>query len=397
MEFDVLLLTSIHATYFNSLMSYSIPLSFPVLDGNENYYLQQVVSSGSLATSGEFIGKFETKLGYRIKSHQVVALNSGTSALHLSLVMLGISYGDEVICQSFTFCASANPIVYLGATPIFVDSEYESWNMDPELLEDTILSRMALGKKPKAIILVHLFGMPAKVKEIVAIADKYNIPIIEDAAEAVGSTYQGGFCGTFGKIGIYSFNGNKLLTTGGGGALVSNDVTLIERAKYLSTQAREDLPFYQHLEIGYNYRMTNMAAAIGLAQLEKLDKMVAKRREINMNYRQLLNDLPGISFLSNHEDADSNFWLTTILIDEKVTGFSNDRLRIQFFKNGIETRFLWKPLHLQPVYKKAPFYGGYVSEQLFLKGLCLPSSVSLTMEDQIKIFEIIEKEFRKVS
>jgi dTDP-4-amino-4,6-dideoxygalactose transaminase len=378
-------------------MSQLLPLSFPLFDGNESIYLQQALSSGYLATNGLFISKFEGKLSKKIKTHQVVALNSGTSALHLSLVLLGIGTGDEVICQSFTFCASANPVVYLGGTPIFVDSEEESWNINPEILEDTILSRLAVGKKPKAIIVVHLFGMPAKMNEILEIAAKYDIPVLEDAAEAVGSTYDGRYCGTFGKVGVYSFNGNKILTTGGGGAVISNDATIIEKAKYLSTQAREDLPFYQHLEIGYNYRMTNMAAAIGLAQLERLEKLVNRRREINASYRELFSQFPGISFQTEYDGAFSNFWLTTILIDEKITGFSNDRLRVQFFKNGIETRFLWKPLHLQPIYRTAPYYGGQIAEQLFLKGLCLPSSVNLTYDDQMRIFGIIEKEFSKIS
>lgn len=378
-------------------MTQLLPLSFPVLDGNETLYLRQVLSSGYLATSGSFIFKFESKLSRKIKTHQAIALNSGTSALHLSLVLLGVGQGDEVICQSFTFCASANPVVYLGATPIFVDSEEDSWNISPEILEDAILSRLALGKKPKAIVVVHLFGMPAKMNEILEIASKYDIPVLEDAAEAVGSTYGGKYCGTLGKLGIYSFNGNKILTTGGGGAVLSNDAIFIERAKYLSTQAREDLPYYQHLEIGYNYRMTNMAAAIGLAQLERLDKLVNRRREINSIYRKLFSDLPGISFQNEYKGAYSNFWLTTILINEKMTGFSNDRLRTQFFKSGIETRFLWKPLHLQPVYSDAPYYGGNVSEQLFLKGLCLPSSANLTYDDQIKIFSVIEKKYSKIT
>lgn len=360
-------------------------------------YIQEALSSGQLATNGAFISKFESKLSKKIKHHQAVALNSGTSALHLALVLLGIGPGDEVICQTFTFCASANPIVYLGGVPIFVDSEEDTWNMSPELLEDAILSRIASGKMPKAIVVVHLFGMPAKLKEIFEISRKYNIPVLEDAAEAVGSTYNGHSCGTFGQIGVYSFNGNKIITTGGGGALISGDVGIIERAKYLSTQAREDLPYYQHLEIGYNYRMNNMAAAIGLAQLEKLDGWVAKRRLINERYRILFEDFPGISFQTEQEESKSNFWLTTILIDEKQTGFSNDRLRIMLFKNGIETRFLWKPLHLQPAYRGVPFYGGQVAEKLFLKGLCLPSSVTLTYDDQKIIAGVIEKELSKIS
>lgn len=359
--------------------------------------MQEALSSGQIATNGTFISKFENKFAKKIKSHQAVALNSGTSALHLALVLLGIGQGDEVICQSFTFCASANPIVYLGGIPVFVDSEEETWNMSPELLEDAILSRIASGKKPKAIIIVHLFGMPAKMKEILKIAEEYKIPVLEDAAEAVGSTYQGQSCGSFGKIGIFSFNGNKIITTGGGGALVSGDIGIIERAKYLSTQAREDLPYYQHLEIGYNYRMNNVAASIGLAQLEKLDGWVSKRRLINDRYRILLENFPGITFQSELEGSKSNFWLTSILIDEAQSGFSNDRLRIILFKNGIETRFLWKPLHLQPAYRGAFFYGGQVAENLFLKGLCLPSSVSLTFEDQKRISGVIEKELVKIS
>ena len=312
-------------------------------------------------------------------------------------MLLGVGSGDEVICQSFTFCASANPIVYLGAKPIFVDSEEDTWNLSPELLEDAILSRIALGKKPKAIIVVHLFGMPAKMSEIMEISEKYRIPVLEDAAEAVGSSFEGKACGTFGKVGIYSFNGNKIITTGGGGAIISDDAALIEKAKYLSTQAREDLPFYQHLEIGYNYMMNNMAAAVGVAQLEKLEGWVGKRRLINERYRILFEDFPGISFQSESDESISNFWLSAILIDESLSGFSNDRLRISLFKNGIESRFLWKPLHMQPVYKHVPFYGGNVAESLFHKGLCLPSSVNLSLEDQKRIAGIIEKELSKVS
>jgi dTDP-4-amino-4,6-dideoxygalactose transaminase len=378
-------------------MSYKLLLSSPVFDGNESLYLKQVMNSGQLATSGSFISKFENKLSKKIKFHQAVALNSGTSSIHLGLLLLGVGVGDEVICQSFTFCASANPIVYLGGTPVFVDSEEDTWNISPELLEDAIMSRIACGKKPKAIVVVHLFGMPAKMKEIMEIAKRYKIPVLEDAAEAVGSTFQGDSCGTFGDIGVFSFNGNKIISTGGGGALLSADVRIIEKAKYFSTQAREDLPYYQHLQIGYNYRMNNMAAAIGLAQLEKLDACVAKRRLINERYRVLFKDFPGISFQTENEESKSNYWLTTILIDESKTGFTNDKFRILLFKNGIETRFLWKPLHLQPAYQSAPFYGGKVAEKLFLRGLCLPSSVNLTFDDQKIIAGILEKEISKYS
>lgn len=376
-------------------MAYHIPLSFPVFEGNEERYTQEAIRSGHLATFGNFIDKFEIGLAKKTETHQSVAVNSGTSALHLAMVLLGIKSGDDVICQSFTFCASANPIVYLGAKPVFVDSEKETWNICPELLEDAILSRIAQGKLPKAIVVVHLFGMPAKMNEILDIARKYQIPVLEDAAEAVGSTYSGKSCGTFGKIGVFSFNGNKIITTGGGGALISNDTYLIQRARHLSTQAREDLPYYEHLEIGYNYKMNNLAAAIGLAQLEQLDSWLQKRRLINKRYKELLATMPGISFQNDSEKSKSNFWLTTILVDEEITGFTNDNLRLLFLKSDIETRFLWKPLHLQPVFRNLPFYGGRVSEKLFNRGLCLPSSVDLTLQDQERIVGLISTELAK--
>ncbi|EAZ82543.1 aminotransferase class I/II-fold pyridoxal phosphate-dependent enzyme [Algoriphagus machipongonensis] len=376
-------------------MAYRIPLSFPVFEGNEKLYSEQAISSGHLATYGAFIDKFETKLAKKIKSHEAVALNSGTSALHLAMVLLGIGPGDEVICQSFTFCASANPIVYLGAKPIFVDSETDTWNISPELLEDAILSRIAVGKKPKAIVLVHLFGMPAKIKEVMEISQKYQIPVIEDAAEAVGSKVDGQSCGTFGTIGVYSFNGNKIITSGGGGALLSNDTEIIQRAIHLSTQAREDLPYYQHLEIGYNYKMNNLSAAVGLAQLEQLDTLVEKRRKINAAYREIFSRFDGFTFQEELEDSWSNYWLTTVLIDEEKAGISNDKIRVLLMREGIETRFLWKPLHLQPVFREMPFYGGNISEKLFNSGLCLPSSVNLEYSELEEIAYLIEKEISK--
>ncbi|WP_100627454.1 DegT/DnrJ/EryC1/StrS family aminotransferase [Algoriphagus formosus] len=376
-------------------MSNAIKLSVPTFGGNEEVYTKMAIGSGQLATNGDFIDSFEEKFSNKLSSHEIVALNSGTSSLHLSMVLLGIGKGDEVICQTFTFCASANPIIYLGATPVFVDSEPETWNISPELLEDAILDRIANGKKPKAIVIVHLFGMPAKIQEIMSIASRYQIPIIEDAAEAVGSTYRGDYCGTFGDVGIYSFNGNKILSAGGGGALVSSKINLIQRAKYLSTQAREDLPYYQHLEIGFNYRMNNLCASVALAQLEQLDEFVEKRREINANYRKLLEGFVGISFQPEANESKSNFWLTAILIDEEVTGFSNDQVRVALMKNDIETRFLWKPLHLQPVFKEIKYFGGNVAKSFFHKGICLPSSVNLTFEDQERIVDIFKKELAK--
>ncbi|WP_339865776.1 aminotransferase class I/II-fold pyridoxal phosphate-dependent enzyme [uncultured Algoriphagus sp.] len=376
-------------------MNSQIPLSFPVFNGNENQYTQQAISSGHIATNGSFISRFEEKLSTRLKTHECVALNSGTSALHLSLVLLGISSGDEVICQSFTFCASANPIVYLGATPIFVDSEKDTWNICPELLEDAILSRLAKGKKPKAIVVVHLFGMPAKMNEILEVAEKYGIPVLEDAAEAIGSEFEGRPCGTLGQIAVFSFNGNKIMTSGGGGALISTDSAKIQRAKLLSTQAREDFPFYHHLEIGYNYKMNNISAAIGLAQLEQLDMFINNRRAVNQRYRELLEDFPGIEFQSERKQSYSNYWLTSILIDQEITGFSNDHLKLALSKQGIESRYLWKPLHTQPVFNLTPFYGGNISEGLFETGLCLPSSADLTLEDQEKVVKVLQEELSK--
>lgn len=376
-------------------MNNHIPLSFPVFSGNEKSYVEQAILSGHIATFGPFINDFENKLSKRIKTHQVVALNSGTSSLHLAMVLLGIESGDEVICQSFTFCASANPIVYLGATPIFVDSEKDTWNLDPELLEDIILSRIAKGKKPKAIVFVNLFGMPAKMQELVEISAKYRIPLIEDAAEAVGSTFEDRYCGSFGDVGVFSFNGNKIITTGGGGALVSNNTELIRKARHLSTQARQDLPYYQHLEIGFNYKMNNLAAAVGLAQLEQLDDFVNKRRQININYKILLSSIAGISFQENSEKSSSNFWLTAILIDKNITGFSNSQLRVTLMKKGVKSRFLWKPLHMQPVFKDLPYYGGNCAEKMFYSGLCLPSSVNLTFADQERVVGFVHHELVK--
>lgn len=376
-------------------MAFNIPLSFPVLEGNENLYIQQAISSGHIATFGQFINRFESKLSIRLKTHESVVLNSGTSALHLGMVLLGIGPGDEVICQSFTFCASANPVVYLGATPIFVDSEKDTWNICPEILEDTILSRISKGKKPKAIVIVHLFGMPAKINEILEISEKYNIPILEDAAEAIGSKYHGKSCGTFGQIGVFSFNGNKIMSAGGGGALIAKDTNLIQRARLLSTQAREDLPFYHHLEIGYNYKMNNLSAAVGLAQLEKLDAYIKSRRLINQRYRDLLKDFPEIEIQTESPGSKSNYWLTAILIDKEKTGFSNDQLKNALMKKGVESRFLWKPLHTQPVFKMTPYYGGSMAEKLFKNGLCLPSSVNLTFQDQEMIVEVIHTELSK--
>jgi dTDP-4-amino-4,6-dideoxygalactose transaminase len=309
----------------------------------------------------------------------------------LALRLLGIGKGDEVLCQSFTFCATANPIIYLGAIPVFIDSEPQTWNMCPIILEEAIKERLKKGKKPKAIIVVDLFGMPAKFEELLKISQTYEIPLIEDAAEALGSSINGRACGTFGQYGIFSFNGNKIITTGSGGALISANLEGIEKSRYLAVQARETYKYYVHKEIGFNYRMNNISAGIGLAQFENLDKKIALRREIFSNYQLLLKGLEGISSLNEPEGFFSNRWLSTFLIDSTTANFSNEEVRIALLDEGIETRYLWNPLHLQPVFKNIEFYGGGCCEDLFKEGICLPSSENLSFDDQERIVGIIKK------
>ncbi|MDR1603125.1 MAG: aminotransferase class I/II-fold pyridoxal phosphate-dependent enzyme, partial [Tannerella sp.] len=321
----------------------------------------------------------------------VAALSAGTAALHLALILLGVKSGDEVLCQSLTFSASANPIVYQGATPIFVDSEKDTWNISPEILEEAIRDRLAKGKMPKAIIAVHLYGMPAKIDAIAAVAQKYDIPIIEDAAEALGSSYRGIRCGTWGDFSILSFNGNKIITTSGGGALVSKNETGIRKARFLATQARDNAPHYQHSHIGYNYRMSNVLAGIGRGQMLVLPERVAKRRSNHAYYRQHLSGIEGLDFQKEpSDDFYSNYWLTTVLVDEsKTNGVTHNDLRLALEKDSIEARPLWKPMHLQPVFASAPFYGDGTGENLFCKGLCLPSGSTLTDEDLNRIIYVI--------
>jgi dTDP-4-amino-4,6-dideoxygalactose transaminase len=310
-------------------------------------------------------------------------LVSGTAALHLALLQLGVGTGDEVICQSFTFAASANPIKYVGAMPVFIDSESDSWNMDPDLLEQAIVDRIAVtGKKPKAILPVHLYGMPANMEAILEIALRYEIPVLEDAAEALGSSFDGQYCGTFGEFACLSFNGNKIITTSGGGALVCNTQAQAHKTMFYATQARDKAPHYQHSEIGYNYRLSNVCAGIGRGQMMVLDEHVARRREINALYKSMLSDMPGISFLHEPDSRYfSNHWLTCVQIDPTVTGFTREELRDAMEEENIETRPLWKPMHMQPVFADAPYYGNGVSGKLFENGLCLPSSPVLSNED----------------
>lgn len=357
-------------------------LSSPHMSGNEMKYVKEAFDTNWIAPLGPNVTAFENELGEYLNIGHVAALASGTAALHLALIILGVKPGDEVISSSFTFSASVNPIVYLGATPVLIDSEEDSWNMSPQLLESAITDRIRKGKKPKAIIVVHLYGMPAKIIEILSIASKYKIPVVEDAAESLGSKYGGVSCGTFGDLGILSFNGNKIITTSGGGALISNNGEYIKKARFLSTQARDNAPYYQHSEIGYNYRMSNVLAGIGRGQLEIIEERVLKRRAIFDLYYQNLKHIPGISFLPEIQLHYSNRWLTTILIDpSKTNNICNDDISKALAKDNIETRPLWKPMHMQPIFNGYPFYSKGVSERLFKMGLCLPSGSNMSDDD----------------
>lgn len=362
-------------------------LSSPHMGGNEMKYIQEAFEQNWIAPLGENIDHFEESLEQFLgKNTKVAALNTGTSALHLALIMLGVKQGDEVICQSLTFAASSNPIVYQGAMPIFVDSEPNTWNISPYHLEKAIKDRIKKGSLPKAIIVVHIYGMPAKMDEIKAISKKYEIPIVEDAAEALGSYYNGQKCGTFGDFAILSFNGNKIITTSGGGALVCKSPEQKKKAIFLATQAKDIAPYYQHSEIGYNYRMSNISAGIGRGQMEVLEDRIATRRRNNQFYKDIFYEIEGIELFSEpNEGFYSNHWLSVIQIDENKTGFNRDFLSQKFSKENIETRPIWKPMHLQPVFFNAPYYGENIAENLFKNGLCLPSGSNLTPNDLERI------------
>lgn len=372
-------------------MSSRIFLSLPHLGGNEMKWIEEAFKDSWVVPLGPNVNEFEQLLGDYLGNNNVVALSAGTAALHLGLVALDVKAGDEVLCQSFTFAASANPIKYLGANPVFVDSEPDTWNMCPQALEEAICDRKRVtGRYPKAIIPVHLYGMPAKMNEIVAISNKYNIPIIEDAAEALGSTYYDKKCGTFGEYGVLSFNGNKIITTSGGGAIICPNETADKHIKFLATQARENKPYYYHNVIGYNYRLSNISAGIGCGQMQVLDDHVARRRAIHKLYTELLKDVDGISVKQNPSDKfDSNFWLTTITFDEKLNVTPED-MRLALEAENIESRWLWRPMHMQPVYHDAPYYGGNCAESLFNTGLCLPSGSCLTDEDIHRVVNAIK-------
>lgn len=398
------------------------------MSGNEMKYIQEAFDTNWVVPLGPNVNGFEEDLEHFVgQDKKVVALSAGTAAVHLALLACGVGQGDEVLVQSFTFCASSHPVTYLGATPVFVDSEVDTWNMDPVLLEKAIVDRMAVtGKKPKAIVPVYLYGMPARIDEIMAVADKYDIPLVEDAAEGLGSRYDGRVCGTFGRYGVLSFNGNKMITTSGGGALVCADEEAKRKIMFYATQARESYPYYQHEEIGYNYRMSNICAGIGRGQMTVIDEHITHHKHICQLYKDLLADVPGVVLHENpSERYDSNYWLNTVLLDEDLhvvgeehayevavqgavggaAGVTHaaaslhtdcepnrnvEAMRMALDKAGIESRPLWKPMHKQPVYRNNPCYVNGVSEALFKRGLCLPSGPCVTDEEVAYIVEQIK-------
>jgi len=367
-------------------------LSSPHIGANEQLYVKEAFDSNWVAPLGPNVTQFEVALeDYLQNDAFVAALSSGTGAIHLGLNLLSVSAGDEVLCQSFTFSASANPIMYLGATPVFIDSEAETWNMSPDLLEKAILNRLAMGIKPKAIIAVHLYGMPYKVDEIHAIAEQYQIPVLEDSAESLGSTYKGIKCGTFGDIAILSFNGNKIITTSGGGALVAKDKSVKEKAVFLSTQARDKAPHYEHSHVGYNYRMSNVLAGIGRGQMEVLEDRVQARRSNYEFYKKELEGIKGLSFLEEPVGHFTNRWLTCILTPSFEV---REKIRLALQEEDIESRPLWKPMHLQPIFKDCVHFSDGTSEDLFKRGLCLPSGSNLSVTD---LERVVSKTLKSLS
>ena len=378
-------------------MKSRIYLSSPHMSGLELPYIETAFEQNWIAPIGPNVDAFERELAEKTGVSHVAAVSSGTAAIHLALIHLGAGPGDEVIASTFTFSASVNPIVYQGAMPVFVDSEPDTWNMDPELLETAIEDRIKVtGKKPKAIILVHIYGIPAKMEALMEVANRYDIPVIEDAAESLGSTLHGKYTGTFGKMGILSFNGNKIITTSGGGALLSDNEPVIRQARFLSTQARDQAPWYQHSHIGYNYRMSNIVAGIGRGQLQVLDQRVDARRKVFEWYRQLFLSMPGVSMLKELKGARSNRWLSCITIDPlKSNGVDHFKLMEALENENIESRHIWKPMHLQPVFAASPAYLNGVSEDIFHHGLCLPSGSNMTEEEMERIEKVIRAVFLK--
>lgn len=379
-------------------MDSKIWLSSPHMGGDEERFVKEAFDSNWVAPLGPNVTGFENDLeSYLGVENNVAALSSGTAALHLALVQLNVSMGDEVICQSMTFSASANPIVYLGATPVFVDSEETTWNMCPNALREALENRLSKGVKPKAIIVVHLYGMPCQIEEIMKIASEFGVPVVEDSAESLGSFYKNKACGTFGDYGVLSFNGNKIITTSGGGALICKNETDKEKTIFLATQARDVAPHYQHSEIGYNYRLSNICAGIGRGQMLVLDKHITLRRKMNDFYVDLFSDIDGVRVLKEPSPSFfSNHWLSCILIDKsKTNGISSEHVRLALEAANIESRPLWKPMHLQPVFKNSPYYGKNVAQHLFENGLCLPSGSNLTDHDRERIRAVIVEIFKQ--
>ena len=372
-------------------------ISSPHMGGSEETFVKEAFDTNWVAPVGPNVNGFENDLEkYLGNTSYVAALSSGTAAIHLGLILLGVKAGDIVLCQSMTFSASANPILYQGATPIFIDSEPYTWNLCPKFLKAAILDTIAKGKKPKAIIAVHLYGVPYKIEEVRAIANQYGIPILEDSAEALGSSYKGQKCGTFGDIGVLSFNGNKIITTSSGGALVTKNIKVKERATFLATQSREKAPYFQHKEIGYNYRLSNISAGIGRGQMEVLDAHLQLRRNMHRFYVDIFKNIDEVYVFSvPNSNYFANYWLTAILITPNSDkNINNETLRLAFEKANIESRPLWKPMHLQPVFLNYPYYGETVAESLFDKGLCLPSGSNLTEEDRFRIKKVITTYFK---
>ena len=378
-------------------MKSKIWLSSPHMGGGEMKFIQQAFDENWISPLGPNVNGFEADLESFLKEGvHVAALMSGTSAIHIALMLLKVKPGDDVICQSLTFSASANPIIYMGANPVFIDSELDTWNLCPVALEQAIIHGIENNNKPKAIIAVCIYGMPYKVEEIREIANRYEIPIIEDSAESLGSTYKNRKCGTFGDLSILSFNGNKIITSSGGGALVVKNKKYKDKAVFLSTQAKDEAPHYQHSELGYNYRLSNICAGIGRGQMEVLDDRIAQRRENNDFYKAIFKDYEGVTVFSEpNEDYFSNFWLTTIVIDPSVSKIDREILRLRLLEKNIESRPLWKPLHLQPIFKGFKFFGKDVCETLFNNGLCLPSGSNLTADDKERIADCIRSTFEK--
>ncbi len=369
-------------------------LSSPHMGGTELDYIKEAFDLNWIAPIGPHVNAFEQKLAEYTGAKHVAVLTSGTAALHLALIMLNVQAGDEVLCQSITFSGSANPIAYQSARPVFIGSEAQTWNMDPNALEDAIKDRRAKGKNVKAIIPVHLYGMPAMTDEIMYVAQKYDIPVIEDAAESLGARYKGRHTGTDGLMGILSFNGNKIITTSGGGALMGDDEKLIQQARFLSQQARDNAVHYQHSRIGYNYRMSNVLAAIGMGQMEVLDQRVERKREIHSWYENLMKDFPAVHFLPEPEGFHATRWLTCILIDPKIAeGKTANGLFEALQDDNIDARPLWKPMHMQPVFEGMPYFGSQLEEELFANGLCLPSGTNMSESDKSRIEKVIRSYF----